>query len=152
MGPCSSLRDKVVTDTAREGQIGDRAMQMPQFSSTLPEFNPAESMIVRRHTVPTDNRAANRFDRIVRSHDLIVQSGTVNGGGLPICSHDGFLSCRVCHQARLQVGLKSSATFSRMEQTVDRRPRTSADLSGSEVTNVVDHVPRTDATETAGRC
>jgi hypothetical protein len=119
MGPCSPLRDKVVTDTAREGQIGDRAMQMPQFSSTLPEFNPAESVIVRRHTVPTDNRAANRFDRIVRSHDLVVQVGPVNGGGVRICSHDGFLSCRVCHQDPASSGLEVKCKILELERSVN---------------------------------
>src|SRR5262245_7995120 len=104
----SSLRDKIVTDAPREGQIGDRSVQMAQFSPAVPEFNPAETVAVRRHAVPAGHGAPNRFDRIARRQDLVLDLGTIDCMGVLVGLHDWFLcfSNRV-PSIELQVHLKS---------------------------------------------
>jgi hypothetical protein len=98
MGFRSSLRDQLVTDAAREGQIGDRPMQMPQFPSTVPEFNSTEAVIVRRHTFPAGNGAANRFDRIAGRQHLIVRVSSVNRVGVRVRLHNGPPVLLTIHQ------------------------------------------------------
>jgi len=63
VGPRASCRNQFVTNATWKGQIGDGAVQMPQFSPTQPEFNPAETMIVCRHTFPTSDDRTNCVDR-----------------------------------------------------------------------------------------
>jgi hypothetical protein len=44
-------------------------LQVPQFATAEPEFNPAEAMVVNRHTLPTRNGLTHRFDcREFRHH------------------------------------------------------------------------------------
>ena len=46
----SSLSNQFVANAARKWQVGDGAVQVPEFSAADSEFNPAEAMIVGGHT------------------------------------------------------------------------------------------------------
>lgn len=53
MWPGPSLSDELVADPAREGQVGDRSMQVPEFSSTNAKFDAAELEVKGTHVTRT---------------------------------------------------------------------------------------------------
>ncbi len=59
---CPSSRNKFVANAPREGQVGDRSVQMAQLPATEPEFNPTEAVAVRRHTLPAGDNSADRLN------------------------------------------------------------------------------------------
>ena len=65
-----SSRNKFVANAPREGQVGNRSMQMAQLPATAPEFNPTEAVAVRRHTLPAGDNGADRLNRRSRGQDL----------------------------------------------------------------------------------
>ena len=58
-----SSRDKFVADAPREGQVGNRSVQMAQLPATEPEFNPPEAVVMRRHALPVGDSGAHHLNR-----------------------------------------------------------------------------------------
>ena len=62
--------DELVTDAAREGQVGDRGMQMSEPATAEPELNPTEAMVMSRHALPASDFGAHGLHGRAWRYDL----------------------------------------------------------------------------------
>jgi hypothetical protein len=81
MRPGPSLGNELVADSARERQVGDRCMQMPELFSTKPKLNAAEPVIMCGDACPAANGGPNSFDCGARQYHLIAVGAGREGRG-----------------------------------------------------------------------